>query len=68
MHSYSHLDPLDLDSPGVGGLVERLLHDVADCLPLREDLGEVLRPQHVPQRRRRQQVRRVAARKRKRGE
>ena len=51
---YSHLYPLDLDPPGVCGLVERLLHDVADGLALREDLGQVLRPQHVPQRRRRQ--------------
>ena len=54
---YSHLDPLDLDPPGVGGLVEGLLHDVADGLALREDLGQVLRTKHVPQRRRRQQVR-----------
>ena len=54
---YSHLDPLDLDSPGVGGVVERGLHDVRDGLALREDLGQVLRPQHVPQRSRSQQPR-----------
>ena len=56
----SHFNPLDLDAPRVGGLVEGLLHDVADGLPLREDLGQVLRAQHVPQRRGGQQVRRVA--------
>ena len=60
---YSHLDPLDLDAPGVGGLVEGLLHDVADGLPLGEDLGQVLRAQHVPQRRRSQQPRRVTGRR-----
>ena len=37
---------------------------MADCLALREDLGQVLRAQHVAQRRRSQQVRRVAARER----
>ena len=35
-----------------------------DRLPLREDLGEVLRPEHVPQRRRRQKARRVTGRRR----
>ena len=46
-----------LDAPWVGGLVERVLHDLTDNLALGEDLGQVLRPKHVPQRRRRQQVR-----------
>ena len=55
-----HLHPLDLDSPRVRGLVEGLLHDVADGLALGQDLGQVLGPQHVPQCRRRQQVRGVA--------
>ena len=33
---------------------------MADCLALGEDLGQVLRAEHVAQRRRRQEVRRVA--------
>ena len=31
--SVSHLDPLDLDPPGVGGLVQGRLHPVGDLLP-----------------------------------
>ncbi len=45
----SHLHPLDLDSPGVGGLVQAGLHDVRDGLALRQDLGQVLGAQHVAQ-------------------
>ena len=45
---YSHLDPLHLDPPGVGGLVQRGLHPVGDLLPLRQDLSQALRTQHVP--------------------
>ena len=45
----SHLDPLGLDAPGIRGLVERVLHDLADGLALGEDLGEVLGAQHVPE-------------------
>ena len=43
--SYGHLDlhPLDLDPPGSGGLVEYVLHQVADHLPLREDLCQCLK-------------------------
>ena len=50
-----------LDAPRVGGLVERVLHDLADGLALREDLGQVLGAKHVPQGRRRQQPRGVTA-------
>ena len=57
---HSHLHPLDLDPPRVRGLVQRLLHDVADGLALGQDLGQVLGAQHVAQRRRSQQVGRVA--------
>ena len=35
-------------TPGICGLVERILHDLGDGLPLRQDLGQVLRAQHVP--------------------
>ena len=43
-----HLDPLDINPPGVGGLVQRGLHVVGDLLPLREDLGQTLGTQHIP--------------------
>ena len=49
-----------LDAPRIRGLVERVLHDLADGLTLGEDLGQVLGAKHVPQGRRRQQSRRVA--------
>ena len=49
-----------LDAPRVGGLVERVLHDLTDNLALRQDLGQVLGAKHVPQGRRRQQPRGVA--------
>ena len=55
----SHLDPLGLHAPRVGGLVEGALHDLTDGLSLGEDLGEVLGAQHVPEGGRRQQPRRV---------
>ena len=48
-----------LDAPWVGGLVERVLHDLTDNLALGEDLGQVLGAKHVPQGRCRQQPRRV---------
>ena len=48
-----------LDAPWVGGLVERVLHDLTDNLALGEDLGEVLGAQHVPEGGRRQQPSRV---------
>ncbi len=59
---HSHLDSLYFDAPRIRGLVERLLHDVADGLALREDLRQVLRAQHVAKGGRRQQVRGVAER------
>lgn len=58
---YAHLDPLDLDSPWVGGVVEGALHDVADGLALGEDLGQVLGAEHVPERGGGQQAGGVAA-------
>ena len=45
----SHLHPLHLDPPRVGGVVEGALHDVADGLSLGQDLGQVLGAQHVAQ-------------------
>ena len=48
-----------LDAPRVGGLVERVLHDLTDNLALGEDLRKVLGAQHVPQGRRRKQPRGV---------
>ena len=48
-----------LDAPWVGGLVERVLHDLTDNLTLGEDLGEVLGAQHIPEGGRRQQPSRV---------
>lgn len=56
----SHLDPLDLDSPWVCGVVERGLHDVGDGLPLTQDLRQVLGAQHVPEGGRGQQAGGVA--------
>ena len=50
-----------LDAPRIRGLVERVLHDLADGLALGEDLGEVLGAQHVPQGGRRQQPRGMTA-------
>ena len=40
-----HLDlhPLDLDPPGPGGLVQDVLHQVADHLPLGQDLRQSLK-------------------------
>jgi len=43
-----HFDPLDLDPPGVSGLVQGDLHVVGDALPLGQDVPQVLRTQHVP--------------------
>ncbi len=43
-----HFDPLDLDPPGVSGLVQGDLHVVGDTLPLGQDVPQVLRAQHVP--------------------
>ena len=43
-----HLDPLDLDAPGVGGDVQRGLHVVGDLLPLGQQLVQTLGPQHIP--------------------
>ena len=42
-----NFDPLYLDPPGSGGLVEDVLHDVADGLALGEDLGQGLGAKHV---------------------
>ena len=52
---------IHLDSPEVGGLVQRVLHHLGDGLPLGQNLGEVAGPEHVPQRGGRQQPRRVAS-------
>ncbi len=59
----SHLHPLDLDAPGVRGLVKRLLHDVRDGLTLREDLRQVLGAKDVAQGGRCEEVSGVAAMK-----
>ncbi len=58
--SHSHLHPLDLDAPGVGGLVEAALHDVRDGLALREDLRQVLGAEDVAQGGRSEEAGRVA--------
>ena len=42
MKIYLYLYPLDLDPPGPGGLVQDVLHQVADHLPLRQDLSQGL--------------------------
>ncbi len=44
---YSHLHPLDFDTPGVCGLVQSLFHDVADGLALGKDLGQMFGTQDV---------------------
>ena len=46
---FSHFHPLGLDTPGVGCLVEGVLHHPGDGLPLRQDLGQVPGAQHIPQ-------------------
>ena len=43
------LDPLDLDAPGVGGVIKMLQDVLGDRLAVGEDLGEVLRAQNRPQ-------------------
>jgi hypothetical protein len=43
LHFYS----FDFDTPGVCGLVEGLLHDVADSFSFGQNLGQVLRAQYV---------------------
>ena len=43
LHFYS----FDFDTPGVCGLVEGLLHDVADGFAFGQNLGQVLRAQYV---------------------
>ena len=40
-----NLDPLHLDPPWPGGLVQDVLHQVADGLPLRQDLSQGLEKQ-----------------------
>ena len=52
---------IHLDSPEVGGLVQRVLHHLGDGLPLGQNLGQVPRAQNIPQRGGRQQPRRVAS-------
>ena len=50
LHRHSHvldLDSLDLDAPGSGGLVQDVLHDVADGLTLGQDLGQGLGTEDV---------------------
>ena len=44
----SHFDPLDLDAPGIRGLVQRDLHVLRDGLPLGQDVAQTLGTQHVP--------------------
>ena len=45
---YLHFHPLDLDAPGVRGLVQRGLHPVRDLLPLRQDLGQAFGTKYIP--------------------
>ncbi len=52
-----HFDALDLDAPGLGGLVERGLHGRGYALPIAQDLVKVLRAEDVSQRRLSQQPR-----------
>uniref|UniRef100_A0A8W7PA53 Uncharacterized protein n=1 Tax=Anopheles coluzzii TaxID=1518534 RepID=A0A8W7PA53_ANOCL len=59
-HPHLHLNTLHLYAPRIGGLVQRHLHRVRDRFPLRQQLGQVARTEHVPQRGGRQQARRVA--------
>jgi hypothetical protein len=44
-----HLDPLHLDPPWIGCLVQRGLHVVGNLLPLRQDLGKTFRTQNIPE-------------------
>ncbi len=46
---YLHFYSLHLDAPWIGGLVESLLHHVADGLTLRKDFSQVLCAQNVSQ-------------------
>ena len=43
------LDPLHLDPPRLGGLVQELLHRAGDTLPVTEDLMEILGAEHAGQ-------------------
>ena len=45
------LDSLNCDPPGLSGLPEQVLHFVGDGLPLREDVPQLLRAKHVPEKR-----------------
>ena len=49
MFPFSHFHSFRLDTPGVSGLIEGVLHHPGDGLPLREDLGQVPGAQYVPQ-------------------
>ena len=44
----NHLDPLHLNSPGLGRLKEQLVELMGDRLTLREDVAEVLCAKNIP--------------------
>ena len=44
-----NLHPVHVDAPGVGGLLQAVVHRVGDGLPVREDLREVPGAEDVPQ-------------------
>lgn len=46
----SHFNPLHLDAPRLGGLVQRQLHAARDGHPLTEDFVQVARSHRVPER------------------
>ena len=45
---FLHFNSLDFDPPRVRGLVQGLLHDVADGLAFGQDFGQMFCAQHVP--------------------
>ena len=55
-----HFNSFYFDSPRVRCLIQSLLHDVADGLTFRQDLGQMFRAQNVPKSRRGQEVSGVA--------
>ena len=55
--SNSHFYTLNFDTPGVGGIIQGGLHNVADSLSLRQDFSQVFGAQNISQSRGRQESR-----------
>ena len=55
--SNSHFYALNFDTPGVGGIIQGGLHNVADSLSLRQDFSQVFGAQNISQSRGRQESR-----------